>query len=82
MQFGFAERFALGGFLGRSSSWRRGRVLVPCAAAAAALHRRRGVRSARAGVAPPLFGLCRGDWLTRRFARRRGRLPPCQRVRY
>ena len=70
-------------FRGRYSSWRRRRVLVPCAAAAAALHRRRGVRSARAGrCAPPLFGFCRGDWQTRRFARRRGRSPPCQRVRY
>ena len=69
-------------FRGRYSSWRRRRVLVPCAAAAAALHRRRGVRSARAGRCAPLFGFCRGDWQTRRFARRRGRSPPCQRVRY
>ena len=83
MQFGFAERFALGGFswqvLELAAQESAGPLRSGCRRAASAP---RCALGACGALRPPLFGFCRGDWQTRRFARRRGRSPPCQRVRY
>ena len=74
-----ARRFFVAGTRagGAGECWSPAQRLPPrCIGAEVCARRVRGV------APPPLFGFCRGDWQTRRFARRRGRSPPCQRVRY